>query len=231
MQRLAQALMGPDSEQKLASLASTQSGAVWPSLLGAGLTLVGLVLLLYLKYLKARDQDLNEDQISSPEGLRGCAHVLYSQLKFALDVQKEDGTVRVTVHRVTEEDSELEQVIDYVGTARPSGKTRRFSIRSGVIGFAARTGETKLAERTEDSTDEDYVRELVDQWGYTRSEAEQVSLDRKTIIAVPIRGHSGETLEVVMVDCSRTRAFDENCLVLIGRAAVGFSAYIDERFK
>ena len=105
--------------------------------------------------------------MSNPEGLRGCAHVLYSQLKFALDVRGDDGTLRVTVHRVTEEDSELEQVIDYVGVTRPSGKTRRFSIRSGVIGFAARTGETKLAERTEDSSDEDYIRELVDQWGAT----------------------------------------------------------------
>ena len=169
--------------------------------------------------------------MSNPEGLRGCAHVLYSQLKFALDVRGDDGTLRVTVHRVTEEDSELEQVIDYVGVTRPFGKTRRFSIRSGVIGFAARTGETKLAERTEDSSDEDYIRELVDQWGYTRSEAEKVSLDRKTIIAVPIQGRSGETLGVVMVDFSRTCAFDDNCLALIGRATVGFSAYIDERFK
>ena len=221
----------PGRDQKLARLASEPLGSIWPSLLAAGLTLTGLVLLLLLKYLRARDQDLKDDQMSNPEGLRGCAHVLYSQLKFALGVQQDDGTLRVTVHRVTEEDSELEQVIDHVGVAKPSGKTRRFSIRSGVIGFAARTGEPKLAERTEDSTDEDYSRELVDQWGYTRSEAKKVSLDRKTIIAVPIKGRSGETLGVVMVDSSRACAFDESCVVLIGRAAVGFSAYIDERFK
>lgn len=179
-QRLALALYGPDHDAKLTKLASELTGSFSLSILGAVLTILGLVGVLWFKYMKARDLDRKEDQISNPEGLRGCAHVLYAQLKFKLGVLRDDGEIRVTVHRVTEDrDPNLEQVIDHVGVSKPTGKGRRFSIRTGVIGFAARTGQPKLAERSEGSSEEEYKKELVDQWGYTKEEAEHVSLDHR----------------------------------------------------
>lgn len=228
-QRLAMAMYEPDSGQ-LRKLATDPAKFPTWQMVGWIVTAIGLALLFYVKSQRARGKDDAEAVAKSPEGLRGCAFVLHSTLKIRLGIEKDDGVLRVTCYGLTSGSvQELEQSIDYVGTAEPSGVGRTFPVHVGVIGLAARTGEAQCAARTAQS-DEDYKKELVEEWGYSAEMAAKITLDRKSFIAVPIMGKEDKVIGIVYADSSIENAFT-NELDLVGAAASGFAAYIKERYE
>lgn len=232
-QRLAAALYGPDRDLKLSSLAFSHSSSTpsWPTILGWCLSSVGIVLLFYFRFKRAKQKDLAEAQLKSPEGLRGSVYVLYALAKKYLNIEEDDGTVRVTLYGVTEprrdEVEELEQVIAYVGSSR-SKIGRRYPVTVGLIGLAVRTGEPQIGQRTADN-DDDYRKELIHQWGFTKEMAAEITIDRRSFIAIPIKGEADEVIGVVYADSNLNGAFDLFIEELIA-ATYGVAAYIRERY-
>ncbi|RYG17960.1 hypothetical protein EON82_23205, partial [bacterium] len=151
VQRLAQALYGPDTQSKLRAIATKPVGVDGLQIVGWLLTLGGVALLFFFKHKRAKKKDEAENQARNPDGLRGAAMVLYSILKASLGFPNDDGTVRVAVYRITPApaggQSELEQIIDYVGTQQPGGKARRMPISVGIVGLAVRVGKPQIANR------------------------------------------------------------------------------------
>jgi hypothetical protein len=96
---------------------------------------------------------------------------------------------RLAIHAVIEPKGKsdavrLQQAIDYIGDDS-MGAGRAFSARAGIIGLAYRTGETQVFSARSDRP-EDLASELVEDWGYLKSEAHARRADRRAWLAVPI---------------------------------------------
>ena len=233
--RLAGAMYGPDREERLSAIAHADYGIPWWQYVAWFLTIAGVGLVFYYKYLRAKERDSRAVQAKSPEGLSGCANVICEMLKHhqAEEVQ-DDGTFRVTIFRVVEPAmgqpaTELEQVIDYLGKQPAAGSGRVFPIFAGVIGRAARTGEPQLGKRTA-TTDEDYIAEIVSDWGYPEAMARAMTLDRRSFIAVPIKGADDKVIGIVYADSKLESAFEATQNEFIA-SCNGVASYIKERYK
>ena len=234
MQKLAHALYQPDQDLSLERFASERPGVNYVQIGAWIITLVGIGIYFYLKFLRAKDRDAALQLMRSPEGLSGCAHVIYEGLKSLLGVAANDGTLRVTIYRVVEDEATgqaiaLEQAIDYVGTPGPSGMGRRFPIEAGIIGRAARTGDPCTAYRNSVSDDE-FVDEIVREWGYTPEMARKMTLDRRSFMAAPITNQKDQVLGVVYADSNLEEVFEEVQNHFLASTG-GVSTYIEERFK
>jgi hypothetical protein len=126
-----------------------------------------------VKVLHAAAQDRDHKRVQEYDGLRGSLWVLYESVRRGAGMETVgDGTLRVTIHRVVWPKKkgvgaeELEQLLPYIGgEGGPPG--RRFSIYSGVIGKAARDKTVVEVSRRNEGY-QDFVKELVCDWAYTR---------------------------------------------------------------
>lgn len=201
------------------------AGAVW------------LVLASMAKVLHARAQDRERKRADEYEGFRAALHLLFTAVCEAAGLSEQDcanGRVRVTIHRVVPRGSrsspeELEQLLPYMG-GPGSAPGRRFSIRSGIIGKAARRKSAVVAGRA--SADyEEFVGDLVRDWAYTEEDARRLSPDRCAWMAVPILKPREGTVAVVYLDSREPGFFTEPLQRLVLTICSGINAYTVEAYQ
>jgi hypothetical protein len=186
------------------------------------------------KVLNARAQDKEARLIREHGGLTGALYVLYTAIFATMgEAEPPSRRLRITVHRVVPRrgapPEELEQIVPYVGGGAHSGVGRTFSIRSGIIGRAVRERKPFAAfhafvDRAQ------FVQELVSQWGYTEHDAEQVSIERKAWMAVPILGGPGEVVAVVFLDSDDQGFFTAGLQSFIVISCEAIASYIRETY-
>jgi hypothetical protein len=201
------------------------AGAVW--LIGASVA----------KVLHARAQDRERKRSDEHDGLRAALHVLFATVCRTAGIAEEQwmsGRLRLTIHRVvprgrSDPPEELEQLLPYMGgTGNPPG--RRFSIRSGIIGLAARGRFAMVAGRG-CADPEGFVAELVDDWAYTEHEARTLTPDRHAWMAVPMLSAQGATIAVVYLDSREPDFFTEPLQRLILVICGGINNYLREAYR
>jgi hypothetical protein len=208
----------------------TDTGPLAPILwLGIG----WLVLASLLKVLHAYSQDRDAKAQSEHNDLLSALNVLVaSVLAEAGGTEASDNTVRATIHRVVpplDKPSQYEQITPYVG-GKGGEAFRKFSINTGIVGKAARTGEAfALARETPDFNA--YILELTRDWGYTPAEAKQLSSDIMSSMAVPVYSKERQVRAVVYIDSSRQNLFttdEQKAVVAVG--VKGIAAYFERRY-
>lgn len=199
------------------------AGAVW--LVGASTA----------KVLHARTEDRQRKRADDHEGLRAALHVLFAVVCEAACLRGRDrvnGRVRVTIHRMVpnggDAPEELEQLLPYMGGAgEPPG--RRFSIRSGAIGIAARKKIAVAAQR-KNARYPEFISDMVVDWAYTEHDARKLSPDRYSWMAVPILDQKGSTVAVVYLDSSEPAFFSSTVQDRVLVACDGLSTYTREAY-
>jgi hypothetical protein len=188
------------------------------------------------KVLHARAQDRERRRADEYEGFRAALHLLFTAVCEAAGLSGpdcENGRVRVTMHRVVPNGRKgpelLEQLLPYMGgPGSPPG--RRFSIRSGIIGQAARRKSAIVAGRR--STDhEGFVADLVREWAYTEDDARKLSPDRYAWMAVPMVKPGEGTVAVVYLDSREPGFFTESLQKLVLTICGGINAYTEEAYR
>lgn len=201
------------------------AGAVW--LIGASVA----------KVLHARAQDRERKRSDEHDGLRAALHVLFATVCRTAGIAEEErtsGRLRLTIHRVvtrgkSDPPEELEQLLPYMGGlgSRPG---RRFSIRSGIIGMAARRRASIVAVRN-CAEHEGFIQELMRQWAYPEHDARMLTPDRHAWMAVPILSAQGATVAVVYLDSRDPQFFSEPLQDLIHVVCGGINAYTLEVYR
>ena len=191
-----------------------------------------LVIASVVRVLHARSQDREQRRREEYDGLLGALHVLYAAVSARTGIDRHDGRLRVTIHRVVPPSGkrkaaeELEQLLPYVG-GPGSDAGRRFSIRSGVIGKAVREKSVFAASRRSEDY-EQFLSELVRDWAYTEADARQLSPDRRAWMAVPIFSPKAEVVGVTYLDSNQTGFFTPELQQLIFGACGGIATYVKE---
>jgi GAF domain-containing protein len=194
-----------------------------------------LALASVIKVLHAHAQDRERKRMEEHSGLRGALWVLYETLRNAAGLDKVgDGTLRVTIHRVVPPNKKsasaelLEQVLPYIG-GKGGPPDRTFSVRSGVIGKAARERVAITASRQAEEY-QDFLKQLVGDWSYTEEEARTLSPDRRSWMGVPILSAGTTAIAVVYLDSSVQDFFSAEIQQLIVNACGGIAAYTMEAY-
>lgn len=184
-------------------------------------------------------QNIREEQKQTEgnrlEGIEAGLEIIHSIVRHMHNFDRHQyDRLRVTLYRVAESrtnpgEKELEQIVEYVGSRDATKrKGRRFSIRCGLIGKVARSGEAQGATReTEDN--EAYLRELEVEWNFTRDEAVRLSSGRNSFFAVPIT-YGQEVTAVVYLDSSQRHFFPDNVKRNIIVACLGLAVFINRRY-
>jgi hypothetical protein len=188
------------------------------------------------KVLHARAEDRQRKRTDEHDGLRAALHVLFATVCRAAGIAEEErtsGRLRLIIHRVvmkgkSEPPEELEQLLPYLGgEGSPPG--RRFSIRSGIIGAAARRKSAMIAVRR-NPDHAGFVDEMIRRWAYTEHDARKLSPDRQAWMAVPVLGSRGTTVAVVYLDSADPDFFTEPVQGTILAAAYGIRKYTMEAY-
>lgn len=174
---------------------------------------LGILSVSAYKALRSRSKELRFEPFKEPSEIVGWAEDLYSKIdQYIASHSLAAGEIRVAVHKVHYDRRgrtpvQLEQIISYIGgDGGPPG--RRSSVKSGIIGLAARIGDPIVS-----STDQDghqFVEEMVQEWGYTREEARALTPGRRSWLAMPITDTGdGPVVGVVYVDSVSTNLVDD----------------------
>jgi hypothetical protein len=216
----------------VAGVGATSAFSVNPIMGGAlGAGVVWLLGASTWKVMHARTQDEAATQKTSHDGLVGALHVLHTAIAHVCDIKSED--LRVTIHRVVpplDNSESIEQIVPYVG-GNGGGAGRTFSLRSGITGLSIRLGKPVAASRVSDD-ESAYREELKDKWGYTEKEARALSPDRRSFMAVPIRGKH-HIRGVVYLDSTKRGAFESGGTGLansVVSACSGINQYCNARY-
>lgn len=194
------------------------------------LTLASLV-----KVLHAAAQDRERKHSRDYDGFFGALCILYEAVRQSAGLDTVgDGTLRVTIHRVVPPKKRhaiaehLEQLLPYVG-GRGGAAGRKFSIRSGVIGKAAR-GKAPFSSTRKSDGHPDFVKELIHDWCYTEEDARSVTPDRQSWMAVPVLMTNGTVGVVVSLDSSIPGFFTDEVQAIVLGCCGGINAYIAEAY-
>lgn len=206
------------------------------------LSLASLVWLLIAATVKiniARDDDKKAEPREAHDGLRAALHVLHATAAHACGFKPDDekSKLRVTFHRVVpplEDSRTIEQIIDYIGRqedGKGGGKGRKFCIRSGISGQAARNRTFYFGSRL-NADPATYRKDLKEKWSYTVSDAKNISTEAMSWMSIPVLDKSGEhALGVVYLDSAEMNSFDEKARQeAILEACSGLVNYIGERY-
>lgn len=188
------------------------------------------------KVLHARSEDRSRRRTDEHDGLRAALHVLFAMVCRTAGImahEQNSGRLRLTIHRVVANGKaaspeELEQLLPYMGgPGNPPG--RRFSIRSGIIGLAARRKAAQVARR-KSSDHHQFVDELIDEWAFTEQDARKVTHDRQAWMAVPVLGAANTTVAVVYLDSEDPEIFTDGVQEVVLAACKGIRRYTMEAF-
>lgn len=179
-------------------------------LVGASLIAFFAFALTVYKSVRSHRKEARFEPLEEPKDIAAWAASTYRILDDRHGIDEHGSRLavyRVVFDRRVREPLELQQVIEYVGSAGgPAG--RYVSARSGVIGVCARSGQPVCARRNADPL-EQFRAEMVRYWGFTEAEARQLSVDRWAFFAVPIRGaDDGPAVAVVFLDAKLPELFD-----------------------
>lgn len=186
------------------------------------------------KIVRGLRRDAERMKNESPADLLGCIYVLYQLLKTELNFKDDD--LRVTIHRVVRNQapqlSYYEQITPYVGGKSSGHPGRRWSIQCGIVGKTARTGKPFLAARANNDAAA-FIEELVADWGYSREDAQKLSVDREAWLAVPIFEDeaSNAVIGVVFVDSTRRTLMNDRCQALVFEGCKAIAKYVGKRYK
>ncbi|MDX2146858.1 MAG: hypothetical protein SFZ23_04990 [Planctomycetota bacterium] len=195
-----------------AVFAALKQPSSWAITVSIALAVLALSITI-VKVRRSLAKERRYEPIHEPKEIVGWARGCYELLEQTLDPATgfDSGDVRLTVYRVDydrrgSEPTQLQQIISYVGGA--GGPVARFvPARVGTIGLAARSGECIAAERSATDLDE-FRAEMVEHWGYTKEEARQLSNDRFSFLAYPVReSEDGSVVAVVFFDSRRSGFF------------------------
>lgn len=198
-----------------------------------------LIVAAFFKILAANSLDKKEKEAieRTHEGLRAVLFALHSIVAHEAGFPPEtaNSKLRVTFHRVVpplETSTEIQQLVDYVGGPREGGRGRKFSIRSGIAGKAART-RSPYTQSRQGQDIAAFEAELREHWGYTEVDSRNISRESFAWMAVPICDASGQhALGVVYLDSTEKDAFALPAVRdAIFVACGGIAAYVGERYK
>lgn len=163
----------------------------------------------------------------SPHELEGCLHALHSVL---LATGSPDVILRLALH-VPAGDDELEQITEYIGVPPKRGRIgRRFPASAGIIGRAYRENDPFVSYRVSDDYEE-YVQELMKEWGYPEDLARLLNPSVMSWMAVPLYDPLRKKVEAVLyLDATRRDFFTETRQDLVLNAAAGIAVFIGKRY-
>lgn len=179
---------------------------------------------------RARFKDMREDKKDSADDLRACLHVVLQMVcGYRGVVVPADGWMRLTVHRV--HGGELEQAIDYVGSA-DGGAGRRLPKNAGLIGavLADPAKRPLVFERPRNWDRARWVDYLIRVMQMPPACAESARPDRFSFMAVAIRDPHGAVAAVVYADAGSPGFFDATTQAIVIRGSVGLAHWVNERY-
>jgi len=165
-------------------------------------------------------------------------HALHGILVQDPEKQFPKAKLRMTIHVPIEKGgrTQLRQVMHYVGDGR-ADKTagREFVIHSGVIGEAYRTKHMSFGDRKNDDY-EAYIKELVDDWAYSETDARMLNRDTNAWLAIPLSGidvKTGGTVVsgVVYFDSTARQFFDDARKAVAAAACEGIALFVQRRYS
>lgn len=177
-------------------------------------------------------------RLMAPSDLQGCALVLWRILRYFDSIPMEDSAcLRITVHRVEkDEPDKLIQAIDYVG-GRGGGEGREFSSSLGIIGLILRSNQNdseikSVFAKRRSTNHESFVKEMVEEWGYSVDEARNLTQDRASWAAVILSDDNDNPTGVLYLDSNTPDYFDGNqTREIIVRGAGGVAQFIRGRYN
>jgi hypothetical protein len=208
---------------------ATQSIGYW-----SAFAAVWLLLASFVKVANAREVDHEADSKLDHDGLKAAMFVLHAGAGQVCGLNPANiDDLRVTFHRVVEpinNPKEIEQLVPYAGGGG-GGAGRRFSVRSGITGRCIRTKQLYTMHRPDDNA-EAYRAALGADWGYTQVEANQISIDKLSCMAVPVLDSSGKfALGVIYLDSKQPSLFESTEVqTAILESCAGVARYVTERY-
>lgn len=161
--------------------------------------------------------------------LVGALEVLRAVLaqQAGLAVADGDARLRVALHRVDGE--HFEQLADYLGGSGGGGG-RRWSVHCGAVGLAIRQRREVFGSWSGQDFDA-FVAEMIRSWGFTQTQAQTLSRDRRAWLAIPLPGRNGAPVAVVYFDSNDPDFFAPELRGLAVAGAAGITRFIAERFR
>lgn len=191
--------------------------------------LLSAIGVLTLSIIKIVLQWLRHEERKSTHDLAGCLHVLHSILmsKHTGD----DGRLRLTLYLPVNNGEELEQLLEYIGAEYPGRKKgRRFPSSVGIIGRAFRLQEPFAADRRNPDP-KLFVKELIEDWGYTEKSAREIDDSSQCWLAIPLGGGSDKLYGILYADSDVEGFFDEDAVETVLTASLGIVDFIVERYR
>jgi GAF domain-containing protein len=171
-------------------------------------------------------RDARKDSVHE---LEGCLETLLSVLNPPGDPEYDSG-LRATLHRAEDRGESFVQIVNYVGDDRlPNTAGRKFRATAGLAGRVLKNGSAYSASRAA-ANHEAYVRELMDEWGYTEAEARARDMSAMSWMAVPLEAN-GKVEGLLYLDSTRPDFFEDprRQRELMG-AAVGIAKFVARRY-
>lgn len=168
--------------------------------------------------------------------LEGCLETLRATLAEVDAEAVPAGNLRLTIHKPVDQGQQFEQVLEYVGTARtakPAQSGRRFPAQSGITGRALRRATTVVADRINDDL-EKFITELVDDWGYTATDARKTNPAIYSWLAIPLTeldGNEQTVTGVVYFDCDLREYFTAERIRLAQAGCGGIARFVARRYN
>lgn len=189
------------------------------------------VWLIGASIVRIRQAAIEEDKKSGKDALYAALLVVRATV---VPDDKDVNVLRVALHRVLKPHNDpehIEQVTPYVG-GDGGEPGRKFSIKAGVAGKAARVGEPRGINFPAALSIDERVNILKNDWGYTDEAARViVGKNRLSFLSVPIFGKgSRHPIGVVYFDSTREGIFDAVNSRLIINACKGVASYISEKY-
>jgi hypothetical protein len=170
-----------------------------------------------------------ETKKNSMHELEGCLETLLAIINPPGATDYDKGA-RATLHLPVDKGTSFVQVVNYVGSQR-AGKTagRRFPSNAGLAGRVLRTGAAYAASR-QVANHEAYVRELIDEWGYTEDAARSRDMSAMSWMAVPME-HRDNVEGLLYLDSTVAGFFDDPVRrAVIVSAAIGIAQFTVRRY-